>query len=618
MSDISALNKLQKLAEEYAAAKNLKVAHNVEAAPVKVDRAKRIAEAYDQMKHDPNNPDVQRAYSALINETLDQFNTIRDSGLKYSKITPEMQNPYSTSADLMKDLHENNHIWYYPTESGFGSAGQTQDHPLLKMVDIGNGEQMPANDVFRIVHDYMGHGKEGYKFGAKGEEAAWRQHMQMFSPEAQKALTTETRGQNSWVNYGPHGEANRANPANTKYADQKAGLLPDWAYDQSLIKRQPTNPLQTLDQVTPMATKAYNMYNTFLEGLGNEAENVAGNIEDIVKLPVDEQEQKRLKEYNAPVRSAVNMGAQMALDPLNYVPVGKATEMGILARKDAARLWETAMKRAAEEGKSVGQVTSDMLLGKLPWGAHGPAFKNLEQQRLMMRDILGHALMEKGGIAEDKNLAKTIRSGVETLAPGFPSDKLMMVNPVGEISIMPDQKTVEAFAQTPGKYAGALATGGHTGDILGMNIRADRLPEHSRTPHQLLGLVGHELEHGQDAAKYGVAKHALEQPFDSSALYVPSGTLDQRLDIASRMHHIDSPEQTVEKTLLDRLATGEQIFPDLQQPVKRFTSDTDEINRLNNLIQQDPSLKDKLDQGMKMYDLQQNRPRFTKIRQGLK
>jgi hypothetical protein len=34
-------------------------------------------------------------------------------------------------------------------------------------------------------------------------------------------------GQNSTVNFGPHGEHNKANPKNTIFADQKAGLLPD-------------------------------------------------------------------------------------------------------------------------------------------------------------------------------------------------------------------------------------------------------------------------------------------------------------------------------------------------------------------------------------------------------
>lgn len=43
----------------------------------------------------------------------------------------------------------------------------------------------------------------------------------------------ETRGQNSWVNYGPHGEANRtASSGTTVFADQKTGLLPDWVVSE--------------------------------------------------------------------------------------------------------------------------------------------------------------------------------------------------------------------------------------------------------------------------------------------------------------------------------------------------------------------------------------------------
>jgi hypothetical protein len=62
----------------------------------------------------------------------------------------------------------------------------------------------------------------------------------MYSPEAQKALTSETRGQNSWVNYGPKGEANRANPAATTYADQKAGILPEWTREDVSARLLPT------------------------------------------------------------------------------------------------------------------------------------------------------------------------------------------------------------------------------------------------------------------------------------------------------------------------------------------------------------------------------------------
>jgi hypothetical protein len=37
---------------------------------VDIERAKRIGDAYAEMHHDPMNPDVQRAYTALADETL--------------------------------------------------------------------------------------------------------------------------------------------------------------------------------------------------------------------------------------------------------------------------------------------------------------------------------------------------------------------------------------------------------------------------------------------------------------------------------------------------------------------------------------------------------------------
>lgn len=191
----------------------------------------KIAEAYAAMQHNPNDPAVKRAYDAMINETTQQFEDLQKGGLKLSKIGDDFPNPYKSSSDLIADVKNNKHMAYYPTETGFGSGDVVSEHPLMRQTKIlgPDGKPMLANDLFRVVHDYQGHVEGGNKFGATGEERAFQQHKKMFSPEAQKALASETRGQNSWVNYGPHGEANRANPAATVYADQKAGLLPDWA-----------------------------------------------------------------------------------------------------------------------------------------------------------------------------------------------------------------------------------------------------------------------------------------------------------------------------------------------------------------------------------------------------
>ena len=225
--------KAQAVAERYMESRGQEL-KPVPKVTVNEDRARKIAQAYEDMPHNPDDPKVKRAYNALINETLEQFQHIKDSGLKISAIEPGQPNPYKNSKELMKDLRDNNHMWFFPTEQGFGpeEKAATSNHPLLVPTkEMYNGKPLLANDVFRIVHDYFGHVKPGVGFGPIGEENAWLNHMRMYSPEAQKALTTETRGQNSWVNYGPHGEHNRANPAQTIYGEQKAGLLPDWAME---------------------------------------------------------------------------------------------------------------------------------------------------------------------------------------------------------------------------------------------------------------------------------------------------------------------------------------------------------------------------------------------------
>jgi hypothetical protein len=228
---VEAYNKAaRELADLYAKQRGMSINHVPGNAKVDEKFASRIADAFERMPHNPDAPEVQRAYGALVQETEDQFKLLKESGLKVSKIKPGMENPYKTSKDLHEDIRKNNHMWYFPTESGFGSEAAKGKHPLLVATkETIDGEPILANDMFRIVHDYFGHVKEHTSFGPRGEEAAWRAHMQMFSPEAQKALTTETRGQNSWVNFGPKGAQNRANPGATTYAEQKAGLLPDWA-----------------------------------------------------------------------------------------------------------------------------------------------------------------------------------------------------------------------------------------------------------------------------------------------------------------------------------------------------------------------------------------------------
>jgi hypothetical protein len=211
-------------------------AEYVEADP---ERGKNIAEAFDAMEHNPSDPQVAAAYRAMIDETVAQYHALQKAlNLKIEFIEAGQADPYAASPRMaLEDVLNNGHLWVFPTEGGFGSINEIKDNPLLEQTDIViDGRRLVANDVFRIVHDIFGHGPEGAGFGPTGEENAWQSHVRMYSPLAARAMTTETRGQNSWVNFGPHGAANRKNPKNTVFADQKIGLLPEWVMTDGLAK----------------------------------------------------------------------------------------------------------------------------------------------------------------------------------------------------------------------------------------------------------------------------------------------------------------------------------------------------------------------------------------------
>lgn len=235
----------QQVAEEYVSGTGRK--YNPPKTYVKVDkdRAKRIADAYETMKHAPDDPDVKAAYEAMIRETLDQYDAILKTGLVVEFIEPG-KDPYPNPRMAIDDVVQNNHLWVFPTDTGFGTSESfdASKNPLLAPTTYKiSGKVATANDIFRAVHDYFGHIKNGVGFRADGEENAWRSHSSMYSPLARRAMTTETRGQNSWLNYGPYGEKNRtAKTEDTVFADQKTGLLPEWAVTEGAADPTPETP----------------------------------------------------------------------------------------------------------------------------------------------------------------------------------------------------------------------------------------------------------------------------------------------------------------------------------------------------------------------------------------
>jgi hypothetical protein len=165
------------------------------------------AKNYDQL--------LEASYLQLAKETQEQFYSLPVS-LSYHRTG---EGSYSSSKEMLKDVYGNKHLYVY--QGG-------DPHDFLNAVDPET--KINTNEMFRAVHDFYGHAVHGNQFGAKGEEIAFGAHSQMFSPLARIAMASETRGQNSFVNYTPINAELKAriNKLNgIRYEANRSGKLDD-------------------------------------------------------------------------------------------------------------------------------------------------------------------------------------------------------------------------------------------------------------------------------------------------------------------------------------------------------------------------------------------------------
>jgi hypothetical protein len=130
---------------------------------------------------------VAKSYQQLEKETVQQF---RKLPLRLQFHSGEGN--YLDSPEAVRDMILHGNLTVY-------KGGDR--HEFLHNID--KETSLNSNEMFRAVHDAFGHGIRGNSFNALGEEVAWGSHAQMYSPLARIAMTSETRGQNSFVNYTP-------------------------------------------------------------------------------------------------------------------------------------------------------------------------------------------------------------------------------------------------------------------------------------------------------------------------------------------------------------------------------------------------------------------------------
>jgi hypothetical protein len=286
------------VAEQYAASLGIPLKRQSDYVKVDPVRAAAIAEAYDTMQHAPQDPAVKEAYANLIQQTVAQYRALEAAGYKFY-FFDETNDPYQGNPwNAMRDLRANQRMGVFATESGFGSGAtelNVDDNPLLADTGIQwpyGGERgatmkrVLANDLFRAVHDAFGHGLEGAGFRAEGEENAWQAHVRLFTGSAVAAITSETRGQNSWLNYGPHGEANRnAKVEDTVFADQKTGLMPAWTWEEGRAGDALDTPTNTAPTFSVRQTP-----------VGFEAVDVSGKVIGRLESNITPEQSKQINE----------------------------------------------------------------------------------------------------------------------------------------------------------------------------------------------------------------------------------------------------------------------------------------------------------------------------------
>ncbi len=422
----------------------------------------RIAGVYDSLpENDLKNPNVRKAYQELSKEVLRQF---RAMPVKLEVFTGKGE-PYKSSADMRRDLLDNNHLYIYGTAPDtFGPPNQDfSAHPLLK--DSGerdvNGYPLLFNDLLRGVHDYYAHSMSPAQFGPKGEEAAWKNHMSM-TPNmwARWALTMETRAQNSWVNFREG--LDRNTPISQRsFAPQKAALLPvefiltgDRTVDKPMKEfiaklgeraRQGSRPKMKGPSITATRQRTSSERYATLEEIGQMERQAFARL----------QEDQRYKELTAKIAEAENADRNR----FNQV-VDKAVE--ILKSKPGFK--KLAEEYDAKTVRNLAQVFMDEADAAVP--AATPSLGDAMQARknYVEQYLKDAGIPEPSAFAERANQDRTYYSSA-AFRRWFKQSKAVDANGRPLVAFHVTTKDFVEFDTNAGKTKGQKSTAAYSGQL---------------------------------------------------------------------------------------------------------------------------------------------------------
>lgn len=180
---------------------------------IKVDQDffKELSDYHRDAVDDRSNREMKASYRAFLDETKSQYKALVDAGYTIEPWMGEGE-PYGVDSNAVReDVINNKHLYYLRSKSATGDGNENESaESYLPFEDSGitiNGDQVLMNDLFRAVHDIMGHVMAHNSFSTQGEYDAYHTHAPMYSEKAQKALFLETVVYNAWYsenkNYAP-------------------------------------------------------------------------------------------------------------------------------------------------------------------------------------------------------------------------------------------------------------------------------------------------------------------------------------------------------------------------------------------------------------------------------
>ena len=364
------------------------------------------AQNYDQL--------LEAAYRQLAKETTDQFRNL-PVNMSYHRAG---EGNYQSSGEMLRDIYGNRHLYVY--QGG-------DPHDFLNAVDPETG--LNTNEMFRAVHDFYGHAVHGNPFGPKGEEIAYGAHSQMFSPLARMAMASETRGQNSFVNYSPINAQlmQRINRLNAnRYEAERRGRDKEAADIDGMIKRA-WKEFQFAPQKSVLLPPEF----LGLEYTGG----MPGYIQPLIRPEPGTAASEMLTHFS-------HVPDLVATDPSRY---GSG-----IAGREMQRLKETmnpVMERSYFYAGDPSRVQPEPGLGRFRYGTRSEGLYDIEKDPLLLRTLAAEANRRPYTAKYNQGLTDPSQAftDVERMAKEYGYEGLM--NPSQGTAIMYRPTPVQPFAK---------------------------------------------------------------------------------------------------------------------------------------------------------------------------